>query len=133
MTPIKPPDTIQNEENKIEEQNENLEGTEIENSKVNVKSEHKESDDESNGDSDLPSDIIRVMGKASTQLLLKQPDEECCFTYLGLCDRVLSHEAFSPNDKRRLQLWKSQCQKLAKQLATSRKLAGIEKGPRKYD
>ena len=131
MTPIKPPDAIQNEENKIEEQNENLEGTEMQNSKVKVKSEH--TDDESNGDSDLPADIIRVMGKASTQLLLKQPEEESCFTYLGLCDRVLSHEAFSPSDKRRLQLWKSQCQKLAKQMTTNRKLAGIEKGPRKYD
>lgn len=80
---------------------------------------------------DLPSVIVRVMGKACTQILVTQPDEECCLTYLGLSERVLSHEAFSQTDKRRLQSWKAQCQKLARQLATNRKLAGIEKGPKK--
>lgn len=81
---------------------------------------------------DLPSEIVRVMGKACTQILVTQPDEECCLTYLGLLERVLSHEAFSQNDKRRLQSWKAQCQKLARQLATNRKLMGIEKGPKNW-
>ena len=81
---------------------------------------------------DLPSEITRVMGKACTQILVTQPDEECCITYLGLLERVLSHEAFSQTDKRRFQSWKAQCQKLARDFATNRKLAGIEKGPRKY-
>ena len=80
---------------------------------------------------DLPSEITRVMGKACTQILVTQPDEECCLTYLGLLDRVLTHDAFSAHHKRRLQSWKGQCQKLARQLATNRKLAGIEKGPKK--
>lgn len=96
-------------------------------------SENKEQDDgeEEEEEEDLPSEIVRVMGKACTQILVTQPDEECCLTYLGLLERVLSHEAFSQNDKRRLQSWKAQCQKLARQLATNRKLAGIEKGPKK--
>merc|ERR1719427_275106 len=81
---------------------------------------------------DLPSEITRVMGKACTQILVTQPDEECCLTYLGLLDRVLSHEAFSQAEKKRLHSWKSQCQKLACQLATNRKLAGIEKGPKNW-
>ena len=81
---------------------------------------------------DLPTEIVRVMGKACTQILVTQPDEECCLTYLGLLERVLSHEAFSQNDKRRMQSWKTQCQKLARQLAMNRKLGSIEKGPKKY-
>lgn len=81
---------------------------------------------------DLPSEIVRVMGKACTQILVTQPDEDCCLTYLGLLERVLSHEAFSQSDKRRLQSWKTQCQKLARQLALNRKLAGIDKGPKNW-
>jgi len=81
---------------------------------------------------DLPSEITRVMGKACTQILVTQPDEECCLTYLGLLDRVLTHDAFNAHHKRRLQSWKGQCQKLARQLATNRKLAGIEKGPKNW-
>ena len=80
---------------------------------------------------DLPTEIVRVMGKACTQILVTQPDEECCLTYLGLLERVLTHEAFSQNDKRHMQSWKTQCQKLARQLAMNRKLGSIEKGPKK--
>jgi len=89
-------------------------------------------DEKFDEDEDLASEITRVMGKACTQILVTQPDEECCLTYLGLLDRVLSHEAFSPAEKKRLHSWKSQCQKLACQLATNRKLAGIEKGPKNW-
>ena len=101
---------------------------ELEENKTDEEMERKEEEED---EEDLPSEITRVMGKACTQILVTQPDEECCLTYLGLLDRVLSHEAFSQTDKRRLQSWKAQCQKLARQLATNRKLAGIEKGPRK--
>ena len=100
----------------------------VEESKKIVESDE---DSEDENEEDLPAEITRVMGKACTQILVTQPDEECCLTYLGLLDRVLSHEAFSQSDKRRLQSWKAQCQKLARQLATNRKLTGIEKGPRK--
>jgi len=93
--------------------------------------EEEEEEAEADGE-DLPSEITRVMGKACTQILVTQPDEECCLTYLGLLDRVLSHDAFTPSHKRRLQSWKGQCQKLARQLATNRKLAGIEKGPKNW-
>jgi len=86
----------------------------------------------SEAEEDLPSEIVRVMGKACTQILVTQPDEECCLTYLGLLERVLTHEAFSQNDKRRMQSWKVQCQKLARQLAMNRKLGSIEKGPKNW-
>jgi len=75
--------------------------------------------------------VTRVMGKACTQILVMQPDEDCCLAYLALLDRVLVHDAFSVQDKRRLQSWKARCQQLARELATSRKLAGIEKGGQK--
>ncbi|XP_002170483.3 protein Smaug homolog 1 isoform X1 [Hydra vulgaris] len=88
--------------------------------------------DKCNNFEDLPLQIIRVMGKACTQILVTQPDEQCCITYLGLLERVLSHEAFSQEDKRRFHSWKLQCQKLARDFAMNRKLAGIEKGPRNW-
>lgn len=117
MSPIRPPRRQKREE--ISKQ-----GVEDQ-----IDEEDTEDEDE---DEDLPSEITRVMGKACTQILVTQPDEECCLTYLGLLDRVLSHEAFTLADKKRLQSWKSQCQKLACQLATNRKLAGIEKGPKNW-
>lgn len=120
MSPIRSPKSSE-----LKEIEESKEASAEENQKENDSEEEDEEED-------LPSEICRVMGKACTQILVvAQPDEECCLTYLGLLDRVLSHEAFSQGDKRRLQSWKAQCQKLARQLATNRKLAGIEKGPKK--
>lgn len=131
MTPIKPPQVKEQDESIIEEQKES-EDTEKDDATKNNENSKENVDGDIKSENNLPSEITRVMGKACTQLLVTQPDEECCLTYLGLLDRVLSHEAFSSNDKRRLQSWKVQCQKLARQLATSRKLAGIEKGPRNW-
>jgi len=123
MSPIRPPKGIKKEKGGNEE------CVEEEEMKYGKEGEEDGGDDE---DEDLPSEITRVMGKACTQILVTQPDEECCLTYLGLLDRVLSHEAFTQADKKRLHSWKSQCQKLACQLATNRKLAGIEKGPKNW-
>lgn len=121
MSPIRSPKSSE-----LKEIEESKEASAEENQKENDSEEEDEEED-------LPSEICRVMGKACTQILVvAQPDEECCLTYLGLLDRVLSHEAFSQGDKRRLQSWKAQCQKLARQLATNRKLAGIEKGPKNW-
>jgi len=151
MTPIKTPTNKKKnttrQENGNDETNASSEDSETnpcdkENQKENTEKEEKDDDEEEDeeeedgegtkGEEDLPSDITRVMGKACTQILVTQPDEECCLTYLGLLDRVLSHEAFSQSHKRRLQSWKGQCQKLARQLATNRKIAGIEKGPKNW-
>ena len=103
------------------------------NTETNENSANKTTEEKtpSETEEDLPSEIVRVMGKACTQILVTQPDEDCCLTYLGLLERVLTHEAFSQNDKRRMQSWKAQCQKLARQLAMNRKLGSIEKGPKK--
>ena len=120
-------DTVQ-DENK-----ENISDTPIENVQNQEKNETEtKNEDKTETEEDLPSEIVRVMGKACTQILVTQPDEECCLTYLGLLERVLTHEAFSQNDKRRMQSWKAQCQKLARSLAMNRKLGSIEKGPKKY-
>lgn len=129
------PFSEEDEDNAEEKQNEVETSTAAESTTEETEPKTSEEDSEENeeqkDEEDLPSEIVRVMGKACTQILVTQPDEECCLTYLGLLERVLSHEAFSQTDKRRLQSWKVQCQKLARQLATSRKLAGIEKGPKK--
>ena len=119
---------IKTEENVIEKESKPEEGE----TKEVIEEQEEEQEGREEEEEDLPSHISRVMGKACTQILVvSQPDEECCLTYLGLLDRVLSHEAFTQSDKRRLQSWKAQCQKLARTLATNRKLAGIEKGPKK--
>eukprot|EP00794_Sanderia_malayensis_P020007 gene20007-21968_t len=82
---------------------------------------------------DLPSQIIRVMGKASTQVLVVQPDEECCHNYLWILEKVLAHEAYSSTQKRKLLSWKVHCQKLAKQFAANRsKVATTERNMRNW-
>jgi len=138
MTPIKPLLSNIEQENTLNEEPteipaENKETSSDDNEENIANTENTTSmENKENEDSGLPADITRVMGKACTQILVTQPDEECCLTYLGLLDRVLTHEAFTSTEKRRLQSWKAQCQKLARQLATSRKIAGIEKGPRNW-
>ena len=125
MSPIRPPKSIKND-------NSHPGGSEdagVSESDAVVEAEDKQQLED---DENLAAEITNVMGKACTQILVTQPDEECCLTYLGLLDRVLSHEAFSQAEKKRLHSWKSQCQKLACQLATNRKLAGIEKGPKNW-
>jgi len=121
-----------NETKLCEKDDEGEDGDEQDDDEGEAEGEGEEGNGGEDGEEDLPSEITRVMGKACTQILVTQPDEECCLTYLGLLDRVLSHEAFSQSHKRRLQSWKGQCQKLARQLATNRKLAGIEKGPKNW-
>ncbi|XP_068681793.1 protein Smaug homolog 2-like isoform X1 [Montipora foliosa] len=64
---------------------------------------------------DLASRITRVLGKACTQILVSRGDEEHCSAYLSLVDRVLTLEAFTPTHKARLQSWKQECQKYARQ------------------
>lgn len=128
MSPIRPPKSLKKENNLTDEMKE-VEELRTGGGDVDGGGGEETVVEE---DDDLASEITRVMGKACTQILVTQPDEECCLTYLGLLDRVLSHEAFSQPEKKRLHSWKSQCQKLACQLATNRKLAGIEKGPKNW-
>ncbi|XP_065060682.1 protein Smaug homolog 2-like isoform X2 [Rhopilema esculentum] len=81
---------------------------------------------------DLPSQIVKVMGKACTQILVAQQDEEYCLTYLWIVEKILANEAFTPPQKRKLQSWKIQCKNMAKQLVTNRKVANTEKSLRSW-
>lgn len=61
---------------------------------------------------DLPSQFVKVMGKVCTQLLmLRQPPEECLTLFTSLCDRSDNSDAFSQEQKRRLNLWRGQLHK----------------------
>ncbi|XP_078351384.1 LOW QUALITY PROTEIN: protein Smaug homolog 1-like [Oculina patagonica] len=64
---------------------------------------------------DLASRVTRVLGKACTQILVSRADEEHCNAYLQLLDRVLTLEAFTQNQKGRIQSWKQECQRLVRQ------------------
>lgn len=58
---------------------------------------------------DLPSLILKVMGKVCSHLLmLRSPSEEALVLFTTLCERAESMEAFSGEQKRRLSLWRSQ-------------------------
>jgi len=76
---------------------------------------------------DLPAQIVRVIGKACTQILVTQREEDYCLNFLWIVEKVLSNEAFTSAQKHKIQSWKAQCQKFAKQLAANRKVAYAEK------
>ncbi|XP_071546337.1 protein Smaug homolog 2-like isoform X3 [Panulirus ornatus] len=60
-------------------------------------------------ENDLPSQFTRVMGKVCTQLLVSvRPEDECVSAFLGLVEKCVNHEAFTPTQARRLQSWKQQ-------------------------
>ncbi|XP_042239312.1 protein Smaug homolog 1-like isoform X2 [Homarus americanus] len=60
-------------------------------------------------ENDLPSQFTRVMGKVCTQLLVSvRPEDECVTAFLGLVEKCVNHEAFTPTQARRLQSWKQQ-------------------------
>lgn len=61
---------------------------------------------------DLPGLFTRLVGKVCTNILVSlHPDDDCLNLFLMLVDKCLSHEAFSPTQKRRLFSWKQQVQK----------------------
>jgi hypothetical protein len=58
---------------------------------------------------DLPSQFIKVLGKVCTHLLMsRQPSDECLMLFAALCERSDSSEAFTDDQKRKLNLWKEQ-------------------------
>ncbi|KAK4293156.1 hypothetical protein Pmani_034126 [Petrolisthes manimaculis] len=70
-----------------------------------------------NRESDLPSQFTRVMGKVCTQLLVSvRAEEECVSGFLGLVERCLTHEAFTPTHSRRLTSWRHQVLRVARPL-----------------
>lgn len=58
---------------------------------------------------DLPMLFVKVMGKVCTQLLmLRHPSDEALVLFTTLCERAETLEAFTGDQKRRLNLWRSQ-------------------------
>ncbi|CAH0561325.1 unnamed protein product [Brassicogethes aeneus] len=58
---------------------------------------------------DLPAQIVRVMGKVCTQLLmLRQPPDECLVLFNSLCERAEIVDTFNEDQKKRLTMWKGQ-------------------------
>ncbi|XP_046847619.1 protein Smaug homolog 2-like isoform X2 [Xenia sp. Carnegie-2017] len=58
---------------------------------------------------DLPSQLTKVIGKACTQLLVSKPNDENFSVYISLLEKALNKEAFTAQQKKRLQSWKQQC------------------------
>ncbi|XP_067119817.1 protein Smaug homolog 1 isoform X2 [Centruroides vittatus] len=74
-------------------------------------------------DGDLPGQFTRLMGKICTNLLVSsKPDDENLNAFIMLIDKCLSHEAFTPLQKRRLFSWKQQIQKAWHPLPSRRSL-----------
>lgn len=58
---------------------------------------------------DLPTLFVKVMGKVCTQLLvLRHPPDEALVLFTTLCERAESLEAFSCEQRRRFNLWRTQ-------------------------
>ncbi|KAJ8922856.1 hypothetical protein NQ315_007891 [Exocentrus adspersus] len=58
---------------------------------------------------DLPAQFVKVMGKVCTQLLmLRQPSDDYLMSFSSLCEKAESHDAFTEEQKKRLNMWKSQ-------------------------
>ncbi|XP_013776798.1 protein Smaug homolog 1-like isoform X2 [Limulus polyphemus] len=72
---------------------------------------------------DLPGQFTRLMGKVCTHLLVSvDMEEDKVNQFLVLVDKCLSHEAFTPTQKRRLFSWKQQIQKVWHPLPPRRSL-----------
>ncbi|KAJ8945428.1 hypothetical protein NQ318_009884 [Aromia moschata] len=66
---------------------------------------------------DLPLQFVKVMGKVCTQLLmLRQPTDDSLMLFTSLCERAETLEAFTDEQKKRLNMWKSQLLKEEDQL-----------------
>ncbi|XP_069690161.1 protein Smaug homolog 1 isoform X2 [Periplaneta americana] len=62
-------------------------------------------------DEDIPAQFTKVMGKVCTQLLVStRAEEETVRLFMWLLDHALQHEAFTPQQKRRLSSWRLQIQ-----------------------
>ncbi|GIY04116.1 hypothetical protein CDAR_316982 [Caerostris darwini] len=73
-------------------------------------------------DGDLPGQITRLLGKICSSLLISPNQEEDLNFFVMIVDKCLSHEAFTPAQKRRLFSWKQQVQKACHPLPPRRSL-----------
>uniref|UniRef100_A0A2R5LNZ2 Putative rna-binding protein involved in translational regulation n=2 Tax=Ornithodoros turicata TaxID=34597 RepID=A0A2R5LNZ2_9ACAR len=78
---------------------------------------------------DLPALFTRVVGKVCTNILVSsRTDDEDLNLFLMLVDKCLSHDSFSPTQKRRLFSWKQQVQKVWHPLPARRSLDARRQG-----
>ncbi|KAJ9574064.1 hypothetical protein L9F63_008590, partial [Diploptera punctata] len=79
---------------------------------------------------DIPAQFIKVMGKVCTQLLVSnRAEEETVRMFMWLLDHTLQHEAFTAQQKRRLNSWRLQIQD-AWHLSPSQHKAGDQRHAR---
>ncbi|KFM64357.1 Protein Smaug-like protein, partial [Stegodyphus mimosarum] len=71
---------------------------------------------------DLPGQMTRLLGKICSNLLISPNQDENMNFFVMLVDKCLSHEAFTPVQKRRLFSWKQQIQKACHPLPPRRSL-----------
>ncbi|CAG9820185.1 unnamed protein product [Phaedon cochleariae] len=58
---------------------------------------------------DLPLQFTKVMGKVCTQILmLRQPSDDYIMLFTSLCERAETMDAFTDDQKKRLNMWKCQ-------------------------
>lgn len=78
---------------------------------------------------DLPARFARLVGKVCTNILVSsRTDDEDLNLFLMLVDKCLSHDTFSPTQKRRLFSWKQQVQKVWHPLPARRSLDARRQG-----
>ncbi|XP_055941080.1 protein Smaug homolog 1-like isoform X1 [Argiope bruennichi] len=71
---------------------------------------------------DLPGQMTRLLGKICSSLLISPNQDEDLNFFVMIVDKCLSHEAFTPAQKRRLFSWKQQVQKACHPLPPRRSL-----------
>ncbi|GFY69232.1 protein Smaug homolog 1 [Trichonephila inaurata madagascariensis] len=71
---------------------------------------------------DLPGQLTRLLGKICSSLLISPNQDEDLNFFVMIVDKCLSHEAFTPAQKRRLFSWKQQVQKACHPLPPRRSL-----------
>ncbi|CAG9854174.1 unnamed protein product [Phyllotreta striolata] len=58
---------------------------------------------------DLPSQVVKVMGKVCTQMLmLRQPSDEYLMMFNSLCEKAETVDAFTDEQKKRVVMWRNQ-------------------------
>ncbi|XP_015911017.1 protein Smaug homolog 1 isoform X2 [Parasteatoda tepidariorum] len=71
---------------------------------------------------DIPGQITHLLGKVCATLLISPNQDENLNFFVMVVDKCLSHEAFTPVQKRRLFAWKQQIQKACNPLPPRRSL-----------
>lgn len=72
---------------------------------------------------DIPGQFTKVLGKACTQLLISKPDKDNITLYLQLLEKCMHHMAFTPQQKKRLQSWKCQMNKIYRSLPRNQQMS----------